>query len=144
MIHLQSGEPEPAHAQGRKLGPADGFLQQLGRFDAREHDSLRAHIESARNERILQFRDAHHWTKADKRRDAADILHGFEIESAVLGVDESPVESRIVQDANDVLGAQLAEAGSELHLARGERLFNGIDSHERLRSDQQHLVVRTI
>ena len=77
----------------------------------------------------MQLRYAHHRTQTHQNGDAAEILHRFEIESAVLGVDERPMEAGIPEDAYDVLRAQVAESASKLHFTFGQRLFYGVDSH---------------
>ena len=46
--------------------------------------------------------------RIDQAGDAANILYGFEVESAVLGIDEYPVESGSFVDTRDLRGSELA------------------------------------
>ncbi len=102
---------------GGNLVQLDRALQQLRRLDARKHDAVGAAVERASNEVILQVGDADDSAQADERADTADVLHGLEIEVAVFGVDEGPIETGGFQNARQLGRAELVESAADLHLS---------------------------
>src|SRR5262249_23105985 len=124
-----------ADAHRRELRPGDRSLEQFYRFHTREDDSLRAAIESTSAERIFQLRAAHNQRKPYQYPPSADILHKFEIETRMLGVDKSPMKSRGSQDLRHFRRTQLSKSRAKLQLALFEGLFNCVFSHEKAPSD---------
>ena len=83
---------------------------------ARQHTTV-PWFWSDQYELSLQIAHAHDGRQATQIRHTADVLHGFEIEAAVLGVDERPLKSSGSQHPWNLRRAELAKAGSQLHFA---------------------------
>ena len=61
--------------------------------------------------------------------DAANVLNGFQIEAAMLGVDERPVKARGCEKTREFGRSQLAEIHAELEFSGFQGLFDGVRKH---------------
>ena len=109
VLRLGRLQAVAANARRRKFRPAESGFEQLRIFHARKNDALRAAIESARHQAILQIDHPNNRAKPGKLCDAADVLNGFEIEAAMFGIDERPVKAGGGEKARDLRRSQLAE-----------------------------------
>src|SRR5579885_759673 len=130
VVHVRRRETETADAFWRELGPAHRLPQQLDRLNARENHAHSAAIQRSRDQIIFHVGYAHDGAQAAIRGCAAHVLNGFDVECAVLGVDEGPVKPGGGEDARNFRRTQLREPRAQLNASLGQSLFDGIDSHE--------------
>ncbi len=130
VADLGNGEPVATDASGRKLGPGNGPLQQLGVLHAGEDDALRPHVEGTGHQRVLQVADPDDGGERGEQGGADDVLDGLQVVIAVLGVDEGPVQAGGGVETGNFGRAELAQAGPPHRLALLEQLLDTIWAHK--------------
>src|SRR5437660_1724711 len=129
IIDMRRREPKSANACRRKPGPPDRLLQQLRRFDPRKNHALRSAIERACDQRILHIRHTHQRRDPERRAFMAQRLERLDSESAMLGVEKSPMKSRRSQDPRHFKRSDLIKSAADLQLALFQRGLNRIQMH---------------
>ena len=104
--------------------PSGGKRVQLTAFS-----SSSAAIERPGNQGVLEIGDADDRAQSGGDRDAHQILQRLQIERAMLGVEEYPIETRRCQRPNRIRRTKLKTAAAELHPAFPQRLLDRVDAH---------------
>ena len=129
IAHHGAVDTVTALAQGRETHPAEGFAQNRRIFHAREDDALGARIEQPRRQRIEQLADADDGGDIGIERGLDHVLHGFQVERAVLHVEKDIIEAGGGKGAGDFRRAVALQPASEYGLAAQHLLPRLIGLH---------------